>query len=66
MEEPYLPEPMESEEYHFEVPEDCCLFLGDNRNDSADARAWLDPYVPRKDIIAKAYFSYFPSVRKLW
>ena len=37
LEEPYLPEAMDSDDYHFEVPEGCYLMLGDNRNHSADA-----------------------------
>lgn len=60
LEEPYLPEAMESEDFIFEVPEGCYLMLGDNRNHSADARDWIDPYVPKKDIMAKVLFRYFP------
>lgn len=60
LEEPYLPEKMESENYHFEVPDGCYLMLGDNRNDSADARGWGDPYVPERDILAKVLFRYYP------
>lgn len=63
--EPYLPEEMDSEDYHFEVPEGCYLMLGDNRNHSADARGWGDPYVPKKEIVAKVVFRYYPSVGKL-
>ncbi len=65
LEEPYLPEEMDSEDYHFEIPEGCYLMLGDNRNHSSDARSWGDPYVPKKEIIAKVYFRYFPSIGKI-
>ncbi|SEU22252.1 signal peptidase I [Enterocloster lavalensis] len=61
LEEPYLPEPMETDDQHFEVPEGCYLMLGDNRNDSADARMWADPYVPETDIAAKVFFRYYPG-----
>ena len=63
--EPYLREAMESDDYHFEVPEDCYLMLGDNRNYSADARYWPDPYVPEKKILAKVLFRYYPRIGKI-
>lgn len=63
LDEPYLPEPMDSEDYHFVVPEGCYLMLGDNRNHSMDARAWPDPFVPEDDITARALFRYFPGIR---
>ena len=65
LEEPYLPEAMISEDCHFEVPEGCYLMLGDNRNHSRDARGWSDPYVPRKDVLAKVMFRYFPGIGKI-
>lgn len=42
LEENYLPEEwlIENDGYVFEVPEDCYLMLGDNRNVSLDARYW--------------------------
>lgn len=65
IEEPYLPEQMESEDYYFEIPAGCYLMLGDNRNYSADARGWADPYVKREELIAKVLFRYFPSIGKI-
>ena len=62
LDEPYLPEPMVSENYHFQVPEGCYLMLGDNRNHSRDARDWSDPFVPEEAITAKALFRYFPGI----
>ncbi len=38
----------------FSVPEGHYFFLGDNRQNSYDARKWPNSYVPREDIIAKA------------
>jgi len=56
---------MESEDYHFTVPAGCYLMLGDNRNNSADARYWSDPYVPEDKILAKVLFRYYPGIKKI-
>lgn len=44
LEENYLPEEwlVRNDGYVFEVPEDCYLMLGDNRNVSLDARYWAE------------------------
>lgn len=44
----------------FVVPEDCFLFLGDNRSNSLDARMWDDPYIPGEKISGKAVFTLWP------
>ena len=61
----------------FKVPEGEYLMLGDNRNNSSDARYWPEiairegvaktveeaisfAYVPKKKILGKAYFCYWP------
>lgn len=46
--------------YTFEVPEDSYLVMGDNRNDSWDARYWTNTYVSRKKILGKASMIYWP------
>lgn len=46
--------------YHFEVPQDSYLVLGDNRNNSKDARYWEHPYVTKDEILGKAVFRYYP------
>lgn len=63
--EPYLKEEWTkgTGPFVFEIPEDSYLCLGDNRNRSADAREWNNPYVAREKIIAKAIFTYFPIER---
>lgn len=65
LEEPYLKEEWTkgTGPFVFEIPEDSYLCLGDNRNRSADAREWNNPYVAREKIIAKAIFTYFPIER---
>jgi len=65
LEEPYLKEEWTrgTGPYVFEIPEDSYLCLGDNRNRSADAREWNNPYVAKEKIIGKALFTYFPFDR---
>lgn len=58
--EPYLKEEMYVEKYQkFEVPENAYFCMGDNRNDSADARYWKNPFVYKNKIIAKVLFQYW-------
>ena len=37
----------------FEVPEGAYLFLGDNRDNSEDARWWNDPYIEAEELVGK-------------
>jgi len=60
--EPYLAEEMLGDYGPYEVPEGAYFFLGDNRNDSLDARFWSTPYVYRDKIVGKVYFSYWPKL----
>ena len=77
LDEPYLKEEMEAEpSMHFEVPEGCYFFLGDNRNNSLDARYWekiamrsasTDPehdytFVEKDKLVAKVLFRYYPNL----
>ena len=62
LDEPYIKEPMiVQNDIHFEVPEDDYFCLGDNRNESIDARYWNNTYVYKNKIISKVIFRYFPS-----
>lgn len=65
LEEPYLPQPMEGSWGPYEVPEGCYFMLGDNRNNSQDARFWDHKYVKKDQIIAKVLFSYFPRIKQI-
>ncbi len=61
--EPYLKEPMKGSFGPYEVPEGCYFLMGDNRNYSNDSRRWENPYIPRKDIRAKAVLVYWKQLR---
>ncbi len=63
LDEPYLKEPMETSflgPLHYEVPEGSYFMMGDNRNDSWDARFWDNTWVKEDRIIAKVLFRYYP------
>lgn len=66
-EESYLNEPMIVNNFYREVdytvPEGCYFLLGDNRNNSEDARFWPNPFIEKKEIEAKAYLIYWPLNR---
>lgn len=46
----------------FDVPEDSYLFLGDNRDDSYDARYWTHPYVNKNKLYGKVVLKTLPSI----
>lgn len=60
--EPYLAEPMRTDDppLHYEVPEKAYFMMGDNRNESADARYWKHTFVYEDKILAKVNIKYWP------
>ena len=62
LEEAYLKEEwvIDNGPYTFEIPEGSYLVLGDNRNNSKDARYWENTYVEADQILGKAVFRYWP------
>lgn len=49
----------------YEIPKGNYFMMGDNRNNSFDARDWNHKYVPLKNIQGKAIFKY-PNYKWLW
>lgn len=45
-------------EYSFKVPKDKFFMMGDNRENSFDSRFWKEPFIDKKDIIAKGFLGY--------
>ena len=42
------------------VPENHVLVLGDNRANSKDGRSWPGIFLPKEEIIGRAYFRFWP------
>lgn len=49
--------------YYFEIPEGSYFVLGDNRNNSHDARYWTNTFVTKNKILGKAEFRYYPIMK---
>ena len=45
------------------VPEGYVLVLGDNRANSKDGRSWPGTFLPKEEIIGRAYFRFWPLER---
>lgn len=62
LDEPYLKDEwtIATGPYHFEVPQGAYLVMGDNRNDSWDARYWTNTSVYKEKILGKAVVVYWP------
>lgn len=61
LDEPYIKEAVwMSGSGTYEVPEESVFVMGDNRNNSLDAREWKNTYVSYDKIMGKAYFIYWP------
>lgn len=63
VDEPYLKEPMIGDYGPYKVPEGHYFMMGDNRNNSRDARSWTNKYVSRNKIVGKATYRIWPLNR---
>lgn len=63
LDDSFLPEKMEGDFGPYQVPENCYFMLGDNRNWSNDSRSWVNTYVRRDQILAKAALRYWPLTK---
>ena len=48
---------------NIKVPEGYVLVLGDNRGNSQDGRSWPGTFLPKEEIIGRAYFRFWPFER---
>ena len=63
LKEDYLKEEPQGSFGPDEVPEKSYFVMGDNRNNSSDARFWENTYVTEDKIIAKAVIKYWPNIK---
>lgn len=62
LDEPYITACEPTGDYGpYEIPEGHYLMLGDNRNDSADARFWDNTYLDKDLMVGKVKFRYLPK-----
>ena len=47
----------------YEIPEGCYFMMGDNRNDSEDARFWKNTYVEKDKMLGKVIFRYYKGFK---
>lgn len=59
MEDGYVAE-LSDDEGKYQVPAGCYFMLGDNRNHSIDSRFWINKFVEKDKILAKAIFIVYP------
>lgn len=60
--EPYINDPPNGNYGPYNVPEGCYFMLGDNRDESKDARFWNNTYVKKEKIVGKAWLKYYPNI----
>ncbi|MGI5912918.1 MAG: signal peptidase I [Syntrophomonadaceae bacterium] len=59
LKEPYLSEPIYYDYGPVQVPENCLLVLGDNRNNSFDSHYW-NAWLTKDRLKGKAFLTYWP------
>ena len=63
--EPYIKEEPVEDFGPYTVPKNGYFVMGVNRNKSNDAREWDIHYVSRDEILGKAWFRYYPSIKRI-
>ena len=63
--EPYLNDLPNGDFGPYNIPEGCYFMLGDNRDNSLDAREWENKYVKKEKIVGKAWLKYYPNINIL-
>ena len=61
--EPYIKEEPVEDFGPYKVPKNGYFVMGDNRNNSNDDREWETHYVSRDEVLGKAWFRYYPSIK---
>lgn len=61
IDEPYVKVDAQGDFGPYVVPEDSYFVMGDNRNNSADSRYWINTFVKREKILGKAWVRYYPN-----
>ena len=62
LDEPYINDPPNGNYGPYNAPEGCYFMLGDNRDESKDARFWNNTYVKKEKIVGKAWLKYYPNI----
>jgi len=62
LDETYINDPPNGNYGPYNVPEGCYFMLGDNRDESKDARFWNNTYVKKEKIVGKAWLKYYPNI----